>query len=314
MSRDQRRANRRTQERTPTVSRRKPVRAGGEGVPWVAVATAAGIVVVVALIVYLIYAAKNGGGTSGAQAAAEDQSSSIPGTFVPDQGRNHLAFTFSEASQRPPIPFCPGVKWSGAPDGQPSGTPASGSATPGAAPSSTPQPSSSPAPASSGTAASGSPTGSANTAVATPTVPTNCRLANPPTSGPHYNVQNNVSIKGYSIRIPPDPNVYPDDMDIPRDAIPHILEHAGVFVGWNCAQDDSACTDAVNQVKDVVNNRIDVHHDRVVMSHDGDLVPGTIGMSSWNRVLDMPTSEFDKGRVQDFISTNSCRVDFEGFC
>jgi hypothetical protein len=306
MSREQRRVDRRSQQRAPTVSKRKPVRAAGGGVPWVAIGAAAGVLAVVGLLVYLVWSANSGSsGTSGAQAAAADRSADIPGTFVPDQGRAHLSYTYSEASQRPQMPFCPGVKWSGAPDGQPSGTPQST----GTAAASAPQPAGTPAP---GGTSSSAATGTAQT---TPTVTTECRLANPPTSGPHYNVQNNVTIGTYTnFRIPPDPYVYPDDLDVPRDAIPHLLEHAGVFVGWNCANGDTACMDVVKQVKDIVNSRIDVNHDRVVMAHDGDLVPGTIGMSSWNRVLDMPTSQFDKKTVTDLVGKNSCRVDFEGFC
>jgi hypothetical protein len=309
MSREQRRVDRKSQRggASPTSSRKTPIKAAGGGPPWTPILAAVGVLVVIGLLVYLIVARGGGASTSEAAKAAADQSSDIPGTFVPDQGRQHLSYTYSIASQRTPIPFCPGVKWSGAPNGQPSaaadsGTPASG--TPAAA-TSTPVPAQTPAGA---TPDNGTP----NT---TPTVPTDCRNSNPPSSGQHYNVQNNVDIgNGNQINIPADISVYPPDVEIPRDSIPHILEHAGVFVGWNCAKGDQACLDVEKQIEKVVNDRIDVNKNRVVMAHDNDLVPGTIGMASWTRVLDFDYKDYKKSTVTDFIGKNSCRVDWEGFC
>ena len=103
---------------------------------------------------------------------------------------------------------------------------------------------------------------------------------------------------------------------MPRDAIPHMLEHAGVFVGWNCASGDTACTDAAQKLKDLVNDRIDNNDNRVVMAHDNDLPAGTFGMASWTRVLNFPASDWEnqKKLAEKFISVNSCRFDPEGFC
>ncbi|MHB8377206.1 MAG: hypothetical protein ACYDEB_09665 [Dehalococcoidia bacterium] len=306
MSRDQRRGDRKSQPRGKgaAISRKTPVRAGGRGVPWLPIGIAGSLVAAVALIAYLIVSSGSGASLSGPAKAAADTSSGIPGTFAPDQGRDHLPYAFSAASQRTPIPFCPGVVWSGAPNGQPASTPAGGG-TPAA--DATPQPAQTPAAGT--TAATTAPD-------VTPTVTTSCRDSNPPSSGPHYNVQNGVDLGGGLIlpHIPPDPNVYPDDVVIPRDAIPHILEHAGVFLGWNCKSGDTACTDVVTQIKAVVNSRIDVNHDRVVMAHDPDLVEGTIGMSSWTRWEQFSYKDYKKATVVAFISKNSCRVDWEGFC
>ena len=159
--------------------------------------------------------------------------------------------------------------------------------------------------------------GSHGTVNTSPTAVGNCHTSNPPSSGEHLNVQRNVEVgNGAIINIPPDPDVYPDDVEIPRDAIPHLLEHAGVFVGWNCASGDSACMDAVQKAKDLVNDRIDNHDNRVVLAHDNDLPEGTIGMSSWTRAFDFPASDWDKNKseAEKFISVNSCRFDPEGFC
>jgi len=316
MSREQRRVDRKSQSRGGgSISRKTPVRAGGGGPPWLPIGIGAGVIVVVALLAYLIFSTGGGGaGTSKAAEAAADTSSSIPGTFAPDQGRDHLSYPFSIASQRTPIPFCPGVKWSGAPDGQPAGTPGATTPSSGTPDAGTPAADQTPQP--SGTPAAGSTSADAGTPNATATVDKSCRNSNPPSSGPHYNTQNNVDVGNGAIlqHIPADPDVYPDDIIIPRDSIPHILEHAGVYVGWNCKDGDSACSEAVQKMKDVVNSRIDVNHNRVVMAHDPDLAEGVIGMSSWTRWEQFNYQDYDKDSFVKFISKNSCRVDWEGYC
>ena len=45
---------------------------------------------------------------------------------------------------------------------------------------------------------------------------------------------------GNRMNIPPDPGVY--DFAIPRESIPHIEEHAGVYVGYHCVG-DAVCDD-----------------------------------------------------------------------
>jgi hypothetical protein len=144
---------------------------------------------------------------------------------------------------------------------------------------------------------------------------TNCYASNPPSSGQHLPSQRNADLgNGASINIPPDPDVYPSDVEIPREAIPHILEHAGVFVGYHCDDGDAACEGVVEQVERIVNDRIDSHNDRVVMARDSDLPLGSIGMSSWTRVDTFAYGGFTEDRVEQFIATHSCRFDPEGFC
>jgi hypothetical protein len=306
-------------------SRRTPVKvAGGSSFPSMPLAIAGGIVLVAALIGYLIWQSNQTTDAKTAyEKAAADQSASLPGTYVADQGRGHYSGGLNGSIVKP---FCDGVpqsdlakERSGKPYAPLGTTPVSG----------TPEPAGTPAPGSTSTPTdvphgptltptvqvTGSPgTPDVN---ATPTIPTDCHLSNPPSSGQHLNVQRNIDVGGGNIiNIPADPDVYPDDIELPRESIAHILEHAGVFVGWNCADGDSACMDVVQQVKDVVNDRIDNHDNRVVMAHDLDLPQGTIGLSAWTRVLDVPTTEYDaqKGKIEDFIATHSCRYDPEGFC
>jgi len=142
----------------------------------------------------------------------------------------------------------------------------------------------------------------------------NCYASNPPSSGAHLPTQRNVEVAPDArINIPPDPDVYPPDIEIPREAIPHILEHAGVFVGYNCDVGGSACDVVVTQLGRVVNDRIDANK-RVVMARDSDLPAGTIGMSSWTRVEAFAYADFTEDRVVGFINAHSCRFDPEGFC
>ena len=195
------------------------------------------------------------------------------GTFVPSQGRNHFPGGFASHT---PTPFCDGVLHTNT---------IGDSTTSGVAP------------------------------VASPSaVPTNCYLSNPPSSGAHLNVARNVDVGGgKTLNIPPDIDVYPDDVEVPRDAIPHILEHAGVFVGWNCGANDSDCRAFVEHVKGVVNDRIR-DDNRVVMAHDNDLPEGEIGMSAWTRVDRASYKDFTDDRTTKFIKAQSCRFDPEGFC
>jgi hypothetical protein len=114
---------------------------------------------------------------------------------------------------------------------------------------------------------------------------------------------------GSTISIPPQPGVY--ETAIPRESIPHLQEHAGVFVGYNCASPD--CEAVVERLFSVVAQSLD-NDKRVVMAPSPDLPPDTIGLASWTRVDAFPSAEYTDDRVQDFIDTHSCRFDPEGFC
>jgi hypothetical protein len=287
------------------LSRRTPVKAPGSGgPPWAPIAMIGGVAAVVLLIVYLLVQASGGGdGLSGPEKAEQDDNPDLPGVFHPTQGRGHFPYTFS--LERDPRPFCEGVIHSGD-DATPSGAATVVST-------STPQPSATPQATGSVTAAG---TAGSTTPAATPTQRTDCYNSNPPSSGQHLGVQRNVDVTGTGVfmNIPADPDVYEDDVLIPREAVAHILEHAGVFVGYNCAASDQACLDVVEQLKDLVNDRIDNNNDRVVMAHYLDLPEGEIGVSSWTRALNMKAAEYDQNAVEDFIGTHSCRFDPEGFC
>jgi hypothetical protein len=284
------------------------VHAGGSGINWVPFAVAGGVAIIVALIGYLIIQANSDESTGGAAEAAADQSADLPGTWAPDQGRAHFPFRFS--LEREPTPFCDGVPESE--EAAASSTPA-GDETPAASPVATETPDLTAAAPHGSPSPQGSPAASGT---GTP-VPDDCFLTNPPTSGQHLNVERNVDVTGTGviINIPPDPDVYPPDVVVPRDSIPHILEHSGVFVGYNCAEGDVDCQSVVEDLERLVNDRIDNHDNRVVMARDPDLPVGEIGLAAWQRWDRFPYTEYDEGRASDFIGTHSCRVKWEpGFC
>jgi hypothetical protein len=245
---------------------------------------AVGAAIVALLVGYLITqaSASSDGHSSGDHAALND-SPDLPGTFVPAQGGSHLGYSFTMSHT--PVPYCEGVEWSGA----------------GSTPEPTQTPTNTATPAA--------------TVTGTPTVREDCYLTNPPSSGPMLGGQRAADVgNGVRMTLPPDPDVYPRDVDIPREGITHTLEHAGVFVAYNCAQDDQACWDVVSDLEDLVNKRIDNYDNRVVMGYFSDLPQGQIGLSAWTRVDRFPYQEYDRKRAEQFIAAHSCRYDEEGIC
>lgn len=223
---------------------------------------------------------------SASDLAERDASADLPGTFVPSQGSGHYDGKLYEVVSPP---YCEGVAWSGTPDEVTTRTPVP--VTP---------------------ISPGAPSAYQRDPMADGR---DCYSSNPPSSGQHLGVMRHVDIGGgIVINIPPDPDVYPANVTIPRASIPHILEQAGVFVGYNCADGDVACEDVVSRLEDVANQRIDEFGDRVVMARDVELPLGTIGLSSWTRVMDFGYGDYDEDAVVAFISTHSCRYDPEGFC
>lgn len=142
-----------------------------------------------------------------------------------------------------------------------------------------------------------------------------CYSSNPPTSGRHLADQRSVEIvAGRFINIPPNPDVYPPDVFIPRAAIPALLSRGGVFVGWNCPEIDAVCAERITALAVVLRDLIDNQDNRVVMAHDSDLLPGEIALAAWTRVDRFSYTLFVAGRVTKFVAAHSCRYDPEGFC
>jgi hypothetical protein len=137
-----------------------------------------------------------------------------------------------------------------------------------------------------------------------------CYASNPPTSGLHLPVERNVTLpSGDVINIPPDPGIY--DFKIPRESIPHLQEHAGVYAGYNCSSE--SCFAAVDNLENLVNQLLALEH-RVVLAPSSDLPADTIGLASWTRFDTFPAADYTEQRASLFIEAHSCRFDPEGFC
>lgn len=137
-----------------------------------------------------------------------------------------------------------------------------------------------------------------------------CYASNPPTSGLHVGVQQGARIDAqHTMNIPPDPGIY--DFEIPREVIPHIEEHGGVFLGYNCLSAD--CREAVRRARGVVEQELALGA-RVVMSPDSDLEANTIALAAWTRVDSFSSVDYSDERARAFIKAHSCRFDPEGFC
>lgn len=137
-----------------------------------------------------------------------------------------------------------------------------------------------------------------------------CYASNPPTSGLHIRVMRDVTLEsGDVVTLPPEPGIY--TFAIPREAIPHLEEHAGVYLGYNCPSTE--CTAVVELAKDLVTQELALGQ-RVVMSPDPDLDPDTIALASWTRIDSFAVGEYSDDRVRRFIEAHSCRYDPERFC
>ncbi len=298
MSRDQGPLNRKSdarKSRKPAIPSKRSASLRIPLIPVAAVAASAGIVL---LIAYLIIQASSTVDTEGnVPKAALDDSPNLPGNYAPWQGVQHLPQKMT-ADYTPIIPYCDGVPHSGIRD-----VASASSQTATATSTSVPA------------TAQASAAGRAATPATSSTPQSDCYNSNPPSSGRHFGVQRPAEIApGISTNIPPDPDVYPHDIDMPREAIAHIAEHSGVFVGFNCPDGDQVCLDVVALVEDITNSRIDNHGDRVTMMYFSDLPFGEIGLSSITRWDRFHYTDFGEDRVERFIAKHACRYDAEGFC
>lgn len=136
-----------------------------------------------------------------------------------------------------------------------------------------------------------------------------CYASNPPTSGTHLPVQRIRLSDGRLLNLPPDPGVY--NFVVPREAIPHIEEHAGVYAGYSCAS--SRCSAAVERLVALAKEQISIGA-RVIVSPDPDLADNTIALVAWTRIDSFPAADYSDERARAFIKAHSCRFDPEGKC
>jgi hypothetical protein len=119
-----------------------------------------------------------------------------------------------------------------------------------------------------------------------------CYASNPPTSGPHadqpmpFGVLNNPA---------------------PKENLVHNMEHGGVVIWYNTSNQD-----VINQLKSLVNDQRDRQRFVVLTQYTG-MEPETIAVTSWTRLDKFPAGDYDKKRIEDFISEHHKRFNPEGF-
>ena len=121
--------------------------------------------------------------------------------------------------------------------------------------------------------------------------------SNPPTSGPH----------GPAVEW----GVH--DQPVPKEMLPHNLEHGGVAILYDCAAgvplDDARCRELVGQLAAVVNSNLSNRKLVLVVPYAG--LEHRIALTAW-RTLDT-LNQFDEGRVQAFIDAYDRKFNPEGF-
>lgn len=119
-----------------------------------------------------------------------------------------------------------------------------------------------------------------------------CYPSNPPTSGPHAD-------QPMPFRVLENP--------APKENLIHNMEHGGIVIWYNTSNQD-----VINQLKSITQDNVDRRRFVVMTQYTG-MEADTIAVTAWTRMDKFPASEFNKKRVDDFISEHHKRFNPEGF-
>lgn len=119
-----------------------------------------------------------------------------------------------------------------------------------------------------------------------------CYTSNPPASGPHAD-------QPMPFRVLDNP--------APKENLLHSMEHGGVIVWYNTTNQD-----VINQLKGIVQDQVDRRRFVALTQYPG-MEADTIAVTSWTRLEKFPVSQYDKKRIEDFISEHHKRFNPEGF-
>ncbi|MEX2159846.1 MAG: DUF3105 domain-containing protein [Dehalococcoidia bacterium] len=94
----------------------------------------------------------------------------------------------------------------------------------------------------------------------------------------------------------------------PAETLVHNMEHAGVIVWYNTADED-----VIDQLETFATENLndDV---TLVLAPYPNMAMETVAITVWGRRDLMPATELDLDRLQEFIDMLYCRFDPEGFC
>ncbi|MGE0059450.1 MAG: DUF3105 domain-containing protein [Dehalococcoidia bacterium] len=119
-----------------------------------------------------------------------------------------------------------------------------------------------------------------------------CYTSNPPTSGPHAD-------QPMPFKVLENP--------APKENLVHNMEHGGIVIWYNTSNQD-----VINQLKSITQDNVDRRRFVVMTQYTG-MEADTIAVTAWTRMDKFPVSEFDKKRIDDFISEHHKRFNPEGF-
>ncbi|MCL6645947.1 MAG: DUF3105 domain-containing protein [Dehalococcoidia bacterium] len=136
-----------------------------------------------------------------------------------------------------------------------------------------------------------------NEHVASPDAPHGAYFSNPPTSGWHLPTLNR-------------PGVYAQPL--PPEAVPHFLEHAGVWVLYTCP---AGCDDLVEKLQRLVTAEVARGRPVALAPYAAREAPKKrLNLVAWEYLLAL--DDFDEPVITQFIDAHACRYNPEGgpFC
>jgi hypothetical protein len=123
--------------------------------------------------------------------------------------------------------------------------------------------------------------------------------SNPPTSGPH-------APRAASLGVHDEP--------VPKEVLPHNMEHGGVVIAYNCSAgsaplDDAGCQQLRDQLAAVTDSAVADGRQVLMIPFPG--MERRIALTAW-RTLDA-FDTFDEQRIEAFIASFDWRFNPEGF-
>lgn len=95
----------------------------------------------------------------------------------------------------------------------------------------------------------------------------------------------------------------------PAETLVHNMEHAGVIIWYNTADQD-----VIDELETFAAEQLEDNSLLLVLAPYPDMAVETVAITIWGRRDTMPASELDLDRLQEFIDVLYCRFDPEGFC
>lgn len=119
-----------------------------------------------------------------------------------------------------------------------------------------------------------------------------CYTSNPPTSGPH-----DVQPMPWGVLQNP----------APKENLIHNMEHGGIVIWYNTTDEN-----VINQLRNLTNEQRDRRR-LIVLTQYPEMEANTVAITAWTRLDKFTVDQYDKKRLEDFISEHHKRFNPEGF-